>query len=92
MFSIFEGKIGILQVLHELHGIIGGFAFAIRGHHKDDSTIFRNFVQVLEIVFFRITDERGETIARFSLFGNTNGILLGGSRLRAVKDDQAFLL
>jgi hypothetical protein len=81
MFTLaeLEGLIG--KVLHELHSIIGRFAFTICCHHENCGTIFWNFVQILKVVFFRIADERSETKLGLGFLSDTNGVFFGGPSL-----------
>lgn len=82
----------VFKVLHQLHCIIGGFAFSVGGHDKDSSAVFGELVEVLEIVLFGIADEGGETELLFGLLCETDGVLFCRSCLRAVEDYNPLFL
>ena len=77
MFTLAEFERFVRQILHELNGIVGRFAFAVSGHNKNRSTILGYLVQVVEVVFFRVTDEGSETKLGLGFLSNTNGVFLG---------------
>lgn len=54
MFTLGKAKIAILEVLHELYGVVGRFALAISGHDEHDGTVFGNGIEVFEFVLFGI--------------------------------------
>ena len=75
-----------------MHGVICGFTLAIRGHDEECGAIWRQLVQVLEIVFLGVTNEGSKAKFRLGLLGETNSVLLCSACLRAVKDDETLVL
>src|SRR6266702_1132979 len=67
----------VREVLHQLHSIVGRFAFTIRGHHENCGTVLGNFIQILKVVFFGVTDKGSEAKLGFSFLGDTNGVFFG---------------
>ena len=54
MLALREVKIAILEVLHELYGVVGRFALAVGGHDEHDGAVFGNGIEVFEFVLFGI--------------------------------------
>jgi len=92
MFALAKFERLVRKILHKLYGIVGRLAFTVRGHHENCSTVLGYLVQILKVVFFRITNEGGETELGLGFLGDANGVFFSGSSLRAVKDDKALFL
>lgn len=74
-----EGLIG--EILHKLHSIIGRFAFTVSCHNENRSAVLENLIQILEFIFFRVTNEGSETKLGFGFLSNTDSVFLSGPRL-----------
>ena len=90
--AVAELECFVLQVLHQLNGVVRGFTLSISSHDEEDSRVFRELVQVLEIVFLGIAHERSQAKFLLGLLCKTDGVLFRSSCLRAVKDDEALFL
>lgn len=82
----------ISKLLSQFNRIIRWLSFSVSGYDEDDRAILGNLVKIIEIIFFRITDEGRKAEFLLSLFGYLDGILLGCTSLRTVKNDEAFFL
>src|SRR6266404_2560507 len=64
----------VREILHQLHSIVGRFTFSIRGHHENCGTVLGNLIQILEVIFFRVTDKGSEAKLGLGFFGDTNSV------------------
>jgi len=92
MFTLAEFERLIRKILHKLYGIIRRFTFTVSGHHENCSAVLGDVVQILEVIFFRITNEGSETELGLGFLGDANGVFFGGSSLRSVEDDKTLFL
>ena len=81
-----------MEVLEELHGVVCRLSLAIGSNDKDGAAVVRDLVKILEIVLFRVAHERGKAELGLGLLCETDSVLLGGTGLRAVENDDALLL
>ena len=92
VLAIGEGELFFAEVLDELDGVIGRFAFSVCSDDKEYGAVLRELIQVLVVVVFSVTDEGPEAKLGLGLFGETNSVILGGTSLRAVEDGNALFL
>jgi hypothetical protein len=81
MFAVAELKRRVGQVLHELYSIIGGFTLSVGSHDKDDTTILRDLIEILKVVFLGVANQRCEAELGLCLLGNTDSIFLCSTSL-----------
>jgi hypothetical protein len=92
MLAVAELERGVTEILHELYGIVGRLALTVCSHDEEGCTVGWYLVEILKVIFLRITDERGKTKFRFGFLCETNGVFFRRAGLRAVKDDETLFL
>jgi hypothetical protein len=92
VLAVAELEGGVAEILHELYGIVCRLTLTVCGHDEEGCTIGWYLVEVLNVIFLRVTDERGKSKFRFGFLCETNGVFLCCAGLRAVKDDETLFL
>src|SRR5690606_12293000 len=67
------------------------FAFAICCQNKANHRVFGDGIQLVKIKLFKVSCHRLESVTSVCLFGQTSSIVLSGTRLRAVKEENVFV-
>ena len=78
--------------MRKSYSIVSRFTFSVSSHDENNSTVFRDLVEILEIIFLRVTNERSKAELGLGFLCNTNGVLLSSACLRAVENNNALLL
>ena len=81
-----KGYIITRDELIELHGVVGGFTFAVGGHDKECDLILRELVEIVVIEILHIGDHGLQAEALRAFLGQSRGIVLGSSSLRAIEN------
>ena len=92
VLSVGELEALIGEVLAEGNGVVGGLALTVGGHDEERAAIFRDLVEVLEVILLGVTDKGGKAELLLGFLGKADSILLRSASLRAVEDDDALFL
>jgi hypothetical protein len=77
MFALAKFKGLVRKILHQLDSVVGRFTFSVRCHNENCSTILWDFIQILEVIFFGVTNKGSEAKLGFGLLGDTNSVFFG---------------
>lgn len=80
------------EVLYDLDGVVGRFAFSVGRDDEDRGATFGELIEVLEIVFLWVAYEGSDTELGLCFLGDTNGVLFSRTRLRTVENYQSLFL
>ena len=81
VLSVRELEALIGEVLAEGNSVVGGLALTVSGHDEERAAIFRDLVEVLEVILLRVTDEGGKAELLLGFFGKADSILLRSTSL-----------
>ena len=81
VFAVGEFKRLVGELLAEFNSVIRGFTFTVGSHDKEDGTVLGELVEILKVIFLRVTNERSKAELGLGFLCNTNGVLLSGTCL-----------